>query len=151
MSRGFGISLLFVLAVLALPAGFARADVMPTVQVWKSPTCGCCHKWIKHLEDHGFKVKATDMRSMAQVKRSVGLPSDLRSCHTGLVGGYVIEGHVPAPDIKRLLTEKPKIKGLAVPGMPLGSPGMEQPDGTKEPYKVLSFDEAGKTEIFETH
>jgi len=129
----------------------AAEMVLPEVQVWKSPSCGCCGKWAQHLRDNGFKVKEINARSMAQIKRSVGIGPKLKSCHTAIVGNYVIEGHVPAGDIKRLLKEKPPVKGLAAPGMPLGSPGMEQEDGTKDKYDVLSFDETGKTEVFEKH
>ena len=111
----------------------AKASV---IQVYKTPTCGCCTKWIDHLRAEGFEVKATDLRSLDQLKAMNGVPQDLAACHTGLVGGYVIERHVPASDIRRLLAEKPDVSGLAVPGMPMGSPGMEHPD----PHRHEAFD-----------
>ena len=150
---------LFVSFLLLLPYGSLQAEPAaqqgvksgPIIHVWKRDSCGCCNKWIEHLQAHGFQVKAQSVASLAEVKRKFNVTPALGSCHTGLVEGYVIEGHVPAGDIKRLLEDKPKVKGLAVPGMPLGSPGMEQADGTKEAYEVLSFDEAGKTEVFARH
>jgi hypothetical protein len=112
-----------------------------TVKVWKSPTCGCCAKWVDHLRDNGFAVEVEDTRQMAQIKRSLGVPRAAGSCHTARVGGYTIEGHVPADEIVRLLSEKPAVEGLAVPGMPIGSPGMEGPGA--RPYEVLSFGSQG--------
>jgi len=138
-------------APLRMVTASATEVALPEVNVWKSPTCGCCGKWAQHLRDNGFTVKEINARSMRDVKRTLGVGPKLKSCHTAMVGDYVIEGHVPASDIKRLLREKPAIKGLAVPGMPLGSPGMEQADGTKDKYEVLSFDDAGKTGVFERH
>ena len=159
MSFSIRLCVLAFACLLLLPLGGLQAEPAapqesksgPVIQVWKRDSCGCCNKWIEHLRAHGFQVKAQSVASLSEVKRRFSLPSKLGSCHTGLVEGYVIEGHVPAADIKRLLKDKPKIKGLAVPGMPLGSPGMEQADGTKEPYEVLSFDEAGKTKVFAKH
>ena len=150
---------LFVSFLLLLPYGSLKAEPAAqqgiksgtVIQVWKRDSCGCCNKWIEHLRAHGFEVKAQSVTSLTEVKRKFNVTPALGSCHTGLVEGYVIEGHVPAGDIKRLLKDKPKVKGLSVPGMPLGSPGMEQADGTKEAYEVLSFDEAGKTEVFARH
>jgi len=121
----------------------------PTMQVYKSPTCGCCSKWIDHLRAAGIHVKATDVKDVTPIKRQNGLPAELASCHTGFVGGYVIEGHVPAEDVLKLLAERPSIAGLAVPRMPIGSPGMEGPNPVA--YDVLSFDSKGKTAIFATH
>jgi hypothetical protein len=136
---------------LALPGlGFAEAAdaELPEVQVYKSPTCGCCTKWIDHLEEAGFTVKATDVSDVGVVKRDNGLPAELASCHTAFVGGYLIEGHVPAADVKRLLEEKPAVAGLAVPDMPIGSPGMEGPN--PEAYRVLSFGSDGVA-VFAEH
>ena len=116
------------------------------VVVYKSPTCGCCAKWIDHLEDNGFNVEVHDRQNMNPVKDGLGIPRHLQSCHTAEVGGYLVEGHVPAGDIKRLLEERPAIKGLAVPGMPMGSPGMEGP--RKDPYDVLAFDEGGNPSVY---
>lgn len=120
-----------------------------TITVYKDPDCGCCTKWVEHLIKHGYKVVAKDTREMVEIKRTLGVPDPLTSCHTAVVKGYVIEGHVPAADIARLLKRKPKLAGLAVPGMPIGSPGMEGP--RPEPYEVLAFDKAGKTRVFAKH
>lgn len=114
--------------------------------VYKSPTCGCCSDWIKHLEEHGFTTEVHNNPDMSPVKNNLGVPRKLQSCHTAKIGGYVIEGHVPADVIARLLKEKPSIKGLAVPGMPMGSPGMEGPH--KDPYNVVTFDDNGKTSVY---
>lgn len=119
------------------------------VLVFKSPACGCCSKWIDHLENHGFAVESRDVSDVRPVKREHGVPEALAACHTALVGGYVIEGHVPAEDIRRLLRERPSIVGLAVPGMPLGSPGMEA--RVAESYEVLAFDVDARTSVFARH
>lgn len=137
-----------VLAWSGLSNRTAHAEEMV---VYKSPTCGCCKKWITHLEENGFKVKGVDMRNVTPKKIEFGITPQTASCHTGVINGYVIEGHVPAADIKRLLKEKPKnVKGLTVPGMPIGSPGMEQGD-RKDPYNVLAIDKDGKTRVFSSH
>lgn len=115
----------------------ARADTLPPMVVFRDPSCGCCHKWVEHLRANGFTVIVNDAPSMKAVKARFGVPADLAACHTGEVGGYVIEGHVPAVAIKRLLAEKPAGRGLAVPGMPIGSPGMEGPE--PEVYEVMLF------------
>ncbi len=117
----------------------------PTITVYKDPNCGCCKNWIEHLIKHGYRVEAKDTPDMAQIKNTLGVPSGLTSCHTAVVEGYLIEGHVPAADIDRLLATKPKVKGLAVPGMPMGSPGME--GAMKQQYQVIAFDRTGKTRI----
>ena len=121
----------------------------PKITVYKDPSCGCCKNWIEHLIKHGYRVDAKDSPDMAKIKNTVGVPGELKSCHTAVVDGYLIEGHVPAADIDRLLATKPKVKGLAVPGMPMGSPGMEGP--TKQHYQVLAFDRAGKVEVFASY
>jgi hypothetical protein len=121
----------------------------PKVTVYKTPTCGCCKKWVTHLEKSGFEVETIDMRDLGMIKSMSGVEPKLASCHTAQVGGYVIEGHVPADDIKRLLSERPAVKGLTAPGMPHGSPGMET--GHKAPYQVLTFDAEGKTQVFAQH
>ena len=120
------------------------------VVVYKSPTCGCCKKWISHLEQNGFKVTAKDVKDVTPVKIKNGLTPQLASCHTALVDGYVIEGHVPASDIKRLLKERPVVKGLSVPGMPVGSPGMEQGNRVDR-YNVMTFNDKGETSIFSSY
>jgi len=137
-----------LLAVLGGPA-LAAAEAAQ-VQVYKTPTCGCCTKWIEHLERAGFAVTATDLPDLAAVKREHGVPAHLASCHTALVEGYVVEGHVPAADLQRLLRERPDARGLAVPGMPHGSPGMEGPR-PPEPYDVLLFGADGATRVFSRH
>jgi len=121
---------------------------LPEVTVYKSATCECCNKWITHLENEGFKVVSHNKDDMNTIKIEAGLQAGLASCHTAFVDGYVIEGHVPASDIKRLLTEKPAVLGLTAPGMPQKSPGM-QPEGiAPQGYDVLTFDKAGQTSIF---
>ena len=129
-------------APTSAPAAAAPASLAAdrTIKVYKDPNCGCCKEWIKHLEQNGFKVEVMDMPDLSAVKTKYGVGDNLRSCHTGVIGDYVIEGHVPADLIVKMLDEKPKIAGLAVPGMPMGSPGME--GATKEPYDVLTFDRA---------
>lgn len=119
------------------------------VTVYKSPACGCCKNWVKHMQANGFSVETIDVADVTPYKFKNGIGPMLASCHTALVEGYAIEGHVPASDIKRLLKERPKIQGLAVPGMPSGSPGMEQ--GYQDPYNVLSFDKAGNVSVYSRH
>jgi hypothetical protein len=122
---------------------------LPTIEVWKSPSCQCCSKWIEHLQNDGFTVIAHNENAMNPLKTRLGVPQDLASCHTAVVDGYVIEGHVPAQDIRKLLREKPKALGLAVPGMPIGSPGMEQGDEI-ERYETLLFNAEGSS-VFAIH
>lgn len=114
--------------------------------VYKSPTCGCCNKWIDHLKDNGFDVKAHNRNDMTTIKADMGIQRKHQSCHTAVINGYVIEGHVPAQDIKRLLSKKPSIHGLTVPGMPMGSPGMEGKH--KDKYDVLAIDKKGNAIVF---
>ena len=123
---------------------------LPSVTVYKSPTCQCCAKWITHLEENGFSVKTSDMANMQQIKSRFNVPRELSSCHTAVVGGYVVEGHVPANDIKQMLVNQPQVAGLTVPGMPVGSPGMEQ-GSRQDPYNVLTFTKEGRTTIFEQY
>jgi hypothetical protein len=111
--------------------------------VYKTPTCGCCAKWVEHVRAAGIKVKVLEVPSTAQARANAGIKEKYGSCHTGLINGYAIEGHVPVADILRLIKEKPKAKGLAVPGMPMGSPGMEGP--YKDAYSVLLVTEEGST------
>ena len=127
----------------------AAGDPTETITVYRSPTCGCCTKWVDHLEAAGFSVEMHEVDDVTPIKRLNGLPPHLASCHTALVGGYLVEGHVPAADVKRLLAEKPRIAGLAVPEMPIGSPGMEVPGVEAVPYDVLAFDSEGRTEVFQ--
>lgn len=128
------------------PVAAAEAATPTKIAVYKSPTCGCCTKWEDHLREAGFDVESHATNEMAAIKVANGVPGALASCHTAVVGGYTIEGHVPADLIRRLLEERPKVAGLAVPGMPMGSPGME---GTrKDAYDVLTFDETGRAKVF---
>ena len=123
-----------------------------TVSVFKDPTCGCCTKWVEHLKQNGFATKTTESTDMDSVKAQHRVPRQTRSCHTALVGGYAIEGHVPAADIQRLLKDRPaSVIGLAVPGMPIGSPGMEVTGQKAQAFDVLAFDKAGKTRVFASH
>jgi len=142
------ISTALLAAVLALAAPAAWAENTKAV-VYKSPTCGCCTKWIDHLEQNGFEVEARDVPDVTPIKRANGVPPGMTACHTAMVGGYFIEGHVPAEDVKRLLEEHPQIAGLTVPGMPVGSPGMEGP--RPERYRVLAVGHDGKISTFATH
>ncbi len=133
----------FIFALLAtlLFSPMAHAD-NPKVTVYKSPYCGCCTAWSEHLRDNGFDVTEIKREDMTSVKTKLGVPAQLESCHTAMVDGYVIEGHVPADDIKRLLKERPDAHGLSVPGMPIGSPGMEQGDH-KDRYTTVIFGKEG--------
>ena len=133
---------------LASLAGAAIA-ASPTVEVWKSPSCGCCADWVKHLQANGFTVKVNDAGNTATRAR-LGVPTKLGSCHTAQVAGYAIEGHVPAADIKRLLADKVDALGLAVPGMPIGSPGMEQ-GNRRDPYDVLLIERGGSTRVYQSY
>jgi hypothetical protein len=117
------------------------------ITVYKSPTCGCCAKWVEHLQAAGFRPEVHEETQMDAVKNRIGVPAELRSCHTAVVEGYAIEGHVPADVIRKLLAERPKVAGLAVPGMPVGSPGMESGD-QKTPYDVVAFTKDGATSVF---
>jgi hypothetical protein len=121
-----------------------------TMTVHKSASCGCCAKWIEHVQKHGFTVKVVNVDDIMAVKAKAGIPDKLASCHTSMVGGYVVEGHVPAADIKKLLASKPKAKGIAVPGMPMGSPGMEHGDH-RQPYQTLLLKADGSTRLFAQH
>lgn len=116
------------------------------IVIYQSKTCGCCKKWVKHLVDNGFKTVSKFVDDVTETKLSVNLPMKLASCHTAFMDGYVIEGHVPASAIQKLLTEKPGIKGLTVPGMPMGSPGME--GSYKEPFNVIAFEENGNERVY---
>ncbi|MCU0759213.1 MAG: DUF411 domain-containing protein [Steroidobacteraceae bacterium] len=128
----------------------AAQPALPEVLVYKTPTCGCCGKWIAHLRANGFTVRAIDLEDLSPIRSDWKVPPKLASCHTAKVGGYVVEGHVPAADIRRLLKTRPRVDGLSVPGMPVGSPGMEQ-GNVVEPYDVLAFNAAGETRVFARH
>jgi hypothetical protein len=132
----------FLILLVSLQLGAAA----PEVRVFKTATCGCCKKWVEHLKASGFAVTVTEVASTAEYRKKYGVPEALQSCHTAVVNGYSLEGHVPAADIQRLLKSGAKAKGLAVPGMPMGSPGMEGP--RSDPYAVMLFDSAGKTSVY---
>jgi hypothetical protein len=119
----------------------------PRLTVWKSPSCGCCKEWVKHMEQAGFEVVTKDQEDVQPIKRQYGVSSKLASCHTGVVNGYVIEGHVPGDLVQKVLKERPRIVGLAVPGMPAGSPGMEV-GGRKDPFEVVAWDAKGNTTVY---
>jgi hypothetical protein len=142
-----------VLVALSSSIVLAQTPAKPTqVEVFKSATCGCCGKWIEHMRAAGFTVRVTDLgdAELQQMKKKSGVPDAAKSCHTARVDGYVVEGHVPAPEVRRLLVERRKVVGIAVPGMPIGSPGMEAPGVKAQPYDVLSFDAQGNTKVFST-
>ncbi len=154
-TRGWISRLAVVLTVaVALSGGHAapraqqEASAKPEVTVYKSPTCGCCSKWVDHMRASGFAVKTVDVEDVSAVKRTHGVPPRVGSCHTALVDGYVVEGHVPADAVARLLRERPDVAGLAVPGMPIGSPGMEVGD-RRDPYSIFSFDKTGRFVVYE--
>jgi hypothetical protein len=152
LRKSFAVGTAFLALTLVTAAATPSADPIPRqtkITVYKDPSCGCCKSWIEHLIKHGYAVDAKDTPAMTEVKRTLGIPDALTSCHTAVVNGYLIEGHVPAADIARLLKEKPKVAGLAVPGMVTGSPGMEGP--SKQHYQVLSFDKNGKTKVFASY
>lgn len=149
MSRICAGVLLAALVTISGPA-FAQRQA-PTVQVYKSPTCGCCASWVTHLQQHGFATTVTDTDNVAGIKAQHGVPSRVQSCHTAIVDGYVLEGHVPAADVQRLLKERPAVVGLAVPGMPIGSPGMEVPNMKAQPYDVIAFTKQGQLRVFASH
>ncbi len=117
-----------------------------SITIYKSPSCGCCADWAEHLEQQGFEVTSINQSNMSLIKRQLGVPIELQSCHTATVHGYLVEGHVPAADIKNMVNQSSSVRGLAVPGMPIGSPGMEMGD-RKEAFKVISFQEDGSTQV----
>jgi len=147
---GGAIGLVAVLGIaVAVFAGrSAEAARQSVIDVYKDPACGCCSLWVEHLREDGFTVTATDTRDLATVKARNGVPREMQSCHTALVDGYVIEGHVPAADVRRLLRDRPAIAGLAVAGMPIGSPGMEVEGVPAQPYDVMAFEEGGDAFVF---
>lgn len=149
MSRVIAGALAAALVSVSGPALAQRGG--PTVQVYKSPTCGCCANWVKHLQQHGFATQVTETDDVAAIKARHNIPAKVQSCHTAIVGGYVLEGHVPAADVQRLLKDKPAVVGLAVPGMPIGSPGMEVPNMTPQRYDVIAFDKRGQLKVFASH
>lgn len=139
-----------VLAAAVLPLA-AHAAKKPTITVYKTPTCGCCQDWVTHLEQNGFKVVVHDVPSTIPYRAKFGVPADLGSCHTGVVEGYALEGHVPASEISRLLAERPKARGLSVPGMPVGSPGMEVEGSRRDAFEVVLFANDGSRKVYQRY
>lgn len=149
------IKILMVCVLLSLSFSIKAEGPVKTVEpivieVYRSPSCGCCSKWIAHLKENQFDVKDHVTNDVQVIKDKYGVPEKMASCHTALVNGYVVEGHVPAADIKKLLKLKPAVIGISVPGMPSGTPGMEM-GGKKDPYQVVSFDEEKKYEVFSSY
>lgn len=149
------IKILMVCVLLSLSFSIKAEGQVKTVEpivieVYRSPSCGCCSKWIAHLKENQFDVKDHVTNDVQVIKDKYGVPEKMASCHTALVNGYVIEGHVPAADIRKLLKLKPAVIGISVPGMPSGTPGMEM-GGKKDPYQVVSFDEEKKYEVFSSY
>lgn len=142
--------LLAFFIIKPLQAEQTATDKLVEIEVYRSPSCGCCGKWVDHLKQNQFAVKDIITENVQAVKDKYGISQELASCHTALVGGYVVEGHVPADDIKTMLKTKPKIAGITVPGMPSGTPGMEM-GGRKDDYQVLSFDEKKQTQVFKDY
>lgn len=141
-----------LLAATTLPATVRAAAAAATpIEVWRSPACGCCHGWIAHLRSEGFAVSDHLVEELEPVRRMAGVPEELASCHTGIVAGYAVEGHVPAEAIRQMLAERPAIKGLAVPGMPASAPGMAEPGAPFEPYEVIAFGPDGRRAVFRSY
>ena len=136
-------------AALAVSAPALAAPV--TITVYKDPNCGCCTGWVTHLRRTGFAPTVVEQADLTPLRRKMGVPDTMLSCHTAVVGGYFVEGHVPAADVHRLLKEKPPARGIAAPGMPVGSPGMESRDGRTEPYEVMLIDRTGRPSVFARH
>ena len=134
----------------AAPVDAASVADTVSMTVYKEPTCGCCTKWVEHVEQHGIRVDARNVSDVWAVKDQLGMPRQLGSCHTAVIGGYIVEGHVPADIIKRMLRERPEIAGIAVPGMPMGSPGMEGDGSVKDRYDVIAIGRDGRTSVYAT-
>lgn len=153
-----GILVAGLLVACAAPASDQEVSEQPSGEqpaqamiVYRSPTCGCCSDWVSYVEQHGYTVVVEDVQDLAAVKAEHNVPSTMQSCHTAVIDGYVIEGHVPIEDIERLLTERPDVVGIAVPGMPVGSPGMEIEGAAPQPFDVVTFDAAGTTEVYSSY
>ena len=153
VSRRLVTRLIFALAgaaALSQPFGVSAAPPKDRVTVWKTPNCGCCKEWVSHLRSNGFEVVTIDVNDTAPMRQKLGLADKFGSCHTGLLGTYVLEGHVPAKEMRRLLREKPQALGLAVPGMPTGSPGMEM-GSTRDAYDVLLILKDGSSSVYQSY
>ena len=153
ISRRFALKapLAFVgIAILTQPLRAVAANSASQITVWKTPSCGCCHEWVAHLRKSGFEVVTQDVEDTAPIRQKFGLNAKFGSCHTARLGNYVLEGHVPAQELRRLLREQPKALGLAVPGMPMGSPGMEM-GGTRDAYDVLLVLADGSSRVYQSY
>lgn len=133
------------------PIALVAAADLPTMTVYKSPTCGCCGDWVEHMREAGFTVEVEDVVDLTAVKARLGVPTGMASCHTAVIGDYLVEGHVPADDVRRFLAESPDAAGIAVPGMPVGSPGMEVPGQPAAAYDVMAFDRDGSARVYVRH
>ena len=146
------LALIFGAAALFDGLAVSAQSTATSVTVYKDPSCGCCAKWVEHLKQNGFATTVVESKELDDFKTKNKVPRQARSCHTALVNGYAIEGHVPASDVQRLLKERPAgVLGLAVPGMPIGSPGMEVAGRKPQPFDVLAFDKDGQTRVFASH
>jgi hypothetical protein len=150
LSRRNALRIVPALALVSVMPRFAQAAVIPEIIAYRNPGCGCCEKWAAGLQAAGFRITMTDDPDLDARRAKAGVPQQLAGCHTAFMGSYVIEGHVPAADIIRLLEEKPEALGLAVPGMPMGSPGMEM-DGAKDAFDVMLFTRDGKSRVYASH
>jgi hypothetical protein len=151
MKKAFGAAALAV-ALTTVAIVSAQREPAPTMEVYKSPTCGCCTKWVEHVRQAGFTAKVNELgdEALDALKAKHGIPRTAQSCHTALVGGYIVEGHVPATEVHRLLKEKPAVAGIAVGGMPTGSPGMEVAGVPPRTYNVVTFDKQGAVRVYST-
>jgi hypothetical protein len=148
--RTFLIGLAGVLILSAAAIGQQQAKPKPIpMSVYKSPSCGCCSLWVDYMRKNGFDPKVQDVDNIGALKLKLGVREEFSSCHTTEVGGYIVEGHVPVEVVQRMLKERPKIAGITVPGMPMGSPGMEVPSGKKDSYNILAFTSDGKTTVYD--
>jgi hypothetical protein len=152
MPTAFNVARIGLLSAIVLVSAGAPSRAQspgPEVVVYKSATCGCCRNWVEHMRAHGFAMTTHDVDNINQVKAEHRVPSEAASCHTAVVDGYVVEGHVPADAVQRLLRERPDVLGIAVPGMPIGSPGMEM-NGRQDSYSIVTFDDKGQVRLFES-
>lgn len=152
--RSFVAALPFLFVACSSQAGTARETAsdkkLSVLKVYKTPSCGCCNAWVEHVKGAGFDVRTIEVADTGPIAAQYAVPRALRSCHTAIVGGYAIEGHVPAREIRRLLEERPGVAGLAVPGMPIGSPGMEMGD-RRDRYQVIAFNRNGQARVFASY
>jgi hypothetical protein len=142
-----------LLAACGTPASEQATDnqTARTILVYQSPTCGCCNNWVSYMEEQGYTVTVEEVMDLTAIKAEHQVPTNFQSCHTALIDGYVIEGHVPAADIERLLTERPAVVGIGVPGSSISAPGMEIEGAAPQPFDVIMFDETGTTEVFSSY